>query len=118
MGTLAGSAHRARVTPRPAPTQKPGLSGLNRRCAACGGPLGFAYENDRTVPTLEAVVGLTLQIRRGVNAACARDHRPYRPAVEGRLALPHPEFGLGVFCSKVATDSTAKLPPIPDESGH
>ena len=23
-----------------------------------------------------------------------------------------------VFCSKVATDSTAKLPPIPDESGH
>ena len=28
------------------------------------------------------------------------------------------EAGDCVFCSKVATDSTAKLPPIPDESGH
>ena len=30
----------------------------------------------------------------------------------------HPSGQACVFCSKVATDSTAKLPPIPDESGH
>lgn len=87
----------ARITPRPAPTQQQVLSCLNRHCPACGGRLWFAYENYRTVTTLEAVVGLTLQVRRCVNPVCALYHRAYRPEVEGRLALPRHEFGLDVI---------------------
>ena len=42
----------------------------------------------------------------------------YHPEVLVELDdYPH-SVALCVFCSKVATDSTAKLPPIPDESGH
>jgi hypothetical protein len=46
---------------------------------------------------LDAVVAVTLQVRRCVNPACALYHRPYRPELEGRLALPHHEFGLDVI---------------------
>ena len=88
----------ARITPRPPPTQALALSCLNQRCPAWGGgPLWFAYENDRTVTTLEAVVAVTLQIRRCVNPVCGFYHRPYRPELEGLLALPHHEFGLDVI---------------------
>ncbi len=54
----------ARITPRPPPTQAVVLSCLNRRCPVCGGPLWFAYDNARTVTTLEVVLGVTLQVRR------------------------------------------------------
>ena len=47
--------------------------------------------------SLEAVLAVTLQVRRCVNPACAFYHRPYRPEEEGRLALPHHEFGLEVM---------------------
>ncbi len=87
----------ARMTPRPPPTQTRVLTCLNQRCPACGGPLWFAYENERTVTSLEAVLAVTLQVRRCVNPACAFYHRPYRPEEEGRLALPHHEFGLDVI---------------------
>ena len=87
----------ARVTPRPPPTLTLVFSCLHRRCPACEGPLWFAYENFRKITTLDAVIGLTLQIRRCVNPACEFYHRPYRPESEGRLALPHHEFGLDVI---------------------
>ena len=87
----------ARVTPRPPPTQTLVLSCLNQRCPGCEGPLWFAYENFRKITTLDAVLGLTLQIRRCVNPTCEFYHRPYRPESEGRLALPHYEFGLDVI---------------------
>src|SRR5512144_2025466 len=87
----------ARTTPRPPPTQTLVLSCLNHRCPVCEGPLWFAYENVRKVTTLDAVLGLTLQIRRCVNPACECYHQPYRPESEGRLALPHHEFGLDVI---------------------
>lgn len=87
----------ARITPRPPPTQTLVLSCLNQRCPGCEGPLWFAYENFRKITTLDAVLGLTLQIRRCVNPACEFYHRPYRPESEGRLALPHHEFGLDVI---------------------
>ena len=87
----------ARITPRPPPTQAVVLSCLNRCCPVCGGPLWFAYDNARTVTTLEVVLAVTLQVRRCVNPACAFYHRPYRPELEGRLALPHHEFGLDVI---------------------
>jgi hypothetical protein len=70
---------------------------LNQRCPGCEGPLWFAYENFRKITTLDTVLGLTLQIRRCVNPACECYHQPYRPESEGRLALPHHEFGLDVI---------------------
>ena len=87
----------ARITPRPPPTQAVVLSCLNRCCPVCGGPLWFAYDNARTVTTLEVVLAVTLQVRRCVNPKCVFYHRPYRPELEGRLALPHHEFGLDVI---------------------
>ena len=56
-----------------------------------------AYHNYRTITTLEAVLGLTLQIRRCLNQACPHVHHPHRPEQEGRLALPKHEFGLDVI---------------------
>jgi hypothetical protein len=56
-----------------------------------------AYHNYRTLTTLEAVLRLTLQIRRCLNATCQRFRQPYRPEAEGRLALPKHEFGLDVI---------------------
>ena len=38
-----------------------------------------AYHNYRTLTTLEAVVRLTLQIRRCLNARCPQFRKPYRP---------------------------------------
>jgi len=46
-----------------------------------------AYENFRKITTLDAVIGVTLQVRRCVTPACEWYHRPYRPESEGRLAL-------------------------------
>jgi hypothetical protein len=56
-----------------------------------------AYHNYRTITTLETVLRLTLQIRRCLNPACPQVRKPYRPEVEGRLALPKHEFGLDVI---------------------
>ena len=56
-----------------------------------------AYHNYRTITTLEAVVRLTLQIRRCLNLTCPQVRKPYRPEAEGRLALPKHEFGLDVL---------------------
>src|SRR6266571_8116734 len=58
---------------------------------------GAAYHNYRTITTLEAVLGLTLQIRRCLNQACPHVHHPHRPEQEGRLALPKHECGLDVI---------------------
>ena len=87
----------ARITPRPPPTQTLVLSCLNQRCPVYEGPLWFAYENARKITTLDAVIGVTLQVRRCVNPACAYYHQPYRLEQEGRIALPHHEFGLDVI---------------------
>jgi hypothetical protein len=56
-----------------------------------------AYHNYRTITTLEAILRLTLQIRRCLNPACPQVRKPYRPKAEGRLALPQHEFGLDVL---------------------
>ena len=47
--------------------------------------------------TLAGLVRLHLRIRRCPNGDCAAYHKPYRPEAEGRLALPHHEFGLDVI---------------------
>ncbi|MGZ3415851.1 MAG: ISNCY family transposase [Isosphaeraceae bacterium] len=70
---------------------------LTPQCPVCGKTRWFAYENYRKITTLDAVIEVTLQVRRCVNPTCAHYHRPYRPEEEGRLALPHHEFGLEVI---------------------
>src|SRR5437867_1236329 len=87
----------ARITPRPVPTEMQTLKPLLRYCPTCGETLWAAYHNYRTITTLDAVLGLTLQIRRCLNQACPHLHQPHRPEQEGRLALPKHEFGLDVI---------------------
>jgi hypothetical protein len=72
-----------------------------------------AYHNYRTLTTLEAVLRLTLQIRRCLNANCAQFRKPYRPEAEGRLALPKHEFGLDVIAF-VGTRRYAQHRSIPE----
>jgi hypothetical protein len=65
-------------------------------CPACGEPLFLDYYNQRTVSTLDDVLRLRLGIRRCHQPLCPRFHKPFRPEAEGRIALPHHEFGLDV----------------------
>src|ERR1051326_6957157 len=87
----------ARLTPRPVPTATQLLQPLQRSCPTCGETMWAAYHNYRTITTLEAVLALTLQIRRCLNRGCPHFRQPYRPELEGRLALPKHEFGLDVI---------------------
>jgi hypothetical protein len=70
---------------------------VTTHCPACGHALWAAYDNYRTVTTLDSVLRLTLRIRRCPNPACPRFHAPYRPEAEPHFALPHHEFGLDVL---------------------
>jgi hypothetical protein len=60
----------ARTTPRPSPTHTQTLQTIVRQCPCCGEPMWAAYHNYRTITTLEAIMRLTLQIRRCLNPAC------------------------------------------------
>src|SRR5262244_4540424 len=86
-----------RPTPRPPPTLTQTLQPIVHHCPCCGERMWAAYHNYRTITTLEAIVRLTLQIRRCLNPACPQVRKPYRPEAEGRLALPTHEFGLDVI---------------------
>jgi hypothetical protein len=68
-----------------------------RECAHCGELMWADYAARRTVATLEGLVRLVLTVRRCRHEGCPAYHRPYRPEAEGRLALPHHEFGLDVI---------------------
>src|SRR5215468_10642864 len=87
----------ARTTPRPVPTETQILKPLLRHCPTCGETMWAAYHHYRTITTLTAVLGLTLQSRRCLNTACPQCRQPYRPEEEGPLALPKHEFGLDVM---------------------
>src|SRR5437016_5691376 len=87
----------ARTCCRPCPTHALTLAPVLSACPACAGPMRIDYHNGRTLTTLDGVTRLTLQIRRCHNAVCARYRRPYRPEAEGRLTLPHHEFGLDII---------------------
>ena len=82
---------------RPRPTQAKTLTPVATHCPECGHRLWADYSNFRTVTTLDAVIRLTLHIRRCPNPAARRYHRPYRPEAEPHFALPHHEFGLDVL---------------------
>src|SRR5262249_60938479 len=85
------------TTAAPVLTDIQRLKPLLLHCPACGETLSAAYHNYRTITTLTAVLGLTLQIRRCLNTACPQCRQPYRPEEEGHLALPKHEFGLDVI---------------------
>jgi hypothetical protein len=103
----------ARTTPRPTPTVTQTLLPMARHCPCCDTTMWAAYHNARTLTTLEAVLRLTLQIRRCLNAHCPQFRKPYRPEAEGRLALPKHEFGLDVIAF-VGTRRYAQHRSIPE----
>jgi len=55
------------------------------------------YTSSRKVAMLGCLVRLKGSIRRCENPACGRYHHPYHPEEEGRLVLPHYEYGLDVL---------------------
>jgi hypothetical protein len=66
-------------------------------CRECGQRLRLEYSSWRKVATLEGLVRLKVSIGRCTNPACPRYHVPTHPLEEGRLALPHYEYGLDVL---------------------
>ncbi len=87
----------ARRTRRPAPTQHLTLPPAQYHCWECHRPLWTVFHTHRTVTTLDAVLHLTLPVRRCQTPTCPRFRQSLRPEAEGRLALPHGEFGLDVI---------------------
>src|SRR5262245_60219882 len=87
----------ARRTCRPQPTKTVTLPTLTTRCVACGHSTPADYRRHRTLTTLSGVILLQLQVRRCQQPTCPQFLRPVHPEQEGRLALPHHEFGLDVI---------------------
>jgi transposase-like protein len=87
----------ARRACRPEPTLVQDLQPLRSNCPACGQRMWIDYTNRRTLATLAGLTRLYLTIRRCHHRDCDAFLRPYRPEAEGRLALPHHEFGLDVI---------------------
>jgi hypothetical protein len=89
----------ARTRRRPRPNRAQTLTPVAEHCPECQHTLWAAYDNFRTVTTLDAVLRLTLHIRRCPNPLCPRFRKPYRPEAEPHFALPHHEFGLDVLAT-------------------
>src|SRR5262245_31237534 len=87
----------ARKTRRPTATSTEKLEVQTSTCPCCGGKLTIDYYNHRTVTTMKGVARFRLQVRRCHDYACELYRQPFRPEAEGRLALPHHEFGLDVL---------------------
>jgi hypothetical protein len=102
----------ARTTPRPPPPLTQTLQPIVRHCPCCGDPMWAAYHNYRTITTLEAIMRLTLQIRRCLHSACPQGRQPSRPEAEGRLALPKHACGLDVLTC-IGTQRSAHHHSVP-----
>lgn len=81
---------------RPEPSLTQDHSPLRTDCPHCGELTWADYTNRRTVATLDGLTRLNLTVRRCHNPECPAHLRPYRPEAEGKVALPHHEFGLDV----------------------
>jgi hypothetical protein len=92
-----GGWEMGRRASRPAATHEQVLSPLREECRACGQRLWVAYHEHRTVVRLDGLWRLTNRVRRCVNDACTRYHRPVVPEEAGAWALPQGEFGLDVI---------------------
>src|SRR5436189_3793926 len=89
----------ARTTPRPSPTLTQTLQPLMRQCPCCGEPMWAAYHNYRTITTLEAIMRLTLQIRRCLNPE-GEPHDGLQDRKSTRLNSSHRCISYAVFCLK------------------
>jgi hypothetical protein len=107
----------ARTTARPTPTATQTLYPQSRHCPTCGETIGAAYHNYRTMTTLDAVLRLTLPMRRCLNCPCPQLQRPYRPEAEGRFALPKHECGLDVI-AWIGTLRSAQHRSLPEIHQH
>jgi PAS domain-containing protein len=87
----------ARRTRRPAPTAEHTLTPAATACVACGCHLYCDYATARTITSLAGVARYTLRVRRCRHRPCDLYAVPIHPEAEGRLALPHHEFGLDVI---------------------
>src|SRR5262245_32588074 len=87
----------ARTAARPDPAITTDLFPRRVNCPHCGTRMRADSTNRRTVATRVGLTRLRLLIRRCHNTRCTAHRRPDRPQAEGRLALPHPEFGLDVI---------------------
>src|SRR5450432_1667485 len=85
-----------RTRPRPRAKHTLNLTPLITHCPECGRKLWAAYDDFRTITTLDGVVRLILHVRRCPNPSCPRFHQSYRPETEPHFALPHHEFGLDI----------------------
>jgi hypothetical protein len=88
-----------RRTARPLPDRTLELANHTKSCPSCGGPLWAAAKPSRSITTLDGIVRLHLQLRSCRNPDCRRRGVCLRPHQEGRLALPHHEFGLDVIAA-------------------
>jgi hypothetical protein len=96
-GFMKGGFPVARRTPRPRPTRSQTLTPVTVACPHCQRSTRADYTNFRTLTRLDGVWRFALRVRRCHNPDCPLHLRPFRPEAEGRLALPHREFGLDVI---------------------
>lgn len=87
----------ARTTSRPKASGEKTFRTRRKQCPSCRKTMWSAYVSRRTVTTLQGVDRIVLHVRRCRNPSCARYHKPFRPEMEGRIALPQHEFGLDVI---------------------
>lgn len=80
-----------------------------RKCPVCHRPMWAAYNNRRTLMTLQGTLPLRLKIYRCMNENCQRYHQLYRPELEGRYAVPNCQFGLDVI---LAVGEMARKSPV------
>ena len=77
-----------RTLARPQPNRERVIVPARRLCPACGEVMRIRYENRRTLVMLSGSMRLRLKICRCEREGCARHRVPYRPEVEGAIALP------------------------------
>lgn len=84
-------------------------------CAACGHAMRMSDTTWRKVATLDALVRLKVSVARCENRDGGRYHRATHPLEEGRVALPHDEYGLDVlaFIGAQRDQASASAPQIP-----
>lgn len=107
----------ARRNVRPTPSEEETLEPVRTACPACGRTMWADYSNHRTLVTLHGLKRLHLRIRRCPHAECTRYHRPYRPEVEGGLALPSHEIGLDVI-ARIGSLRYAEHQSVPEIHRH
>lgn len=88
----------ARNHSRSCATEQVNLAPCQVFCWECGERMWVCYHNRRTITFLDRSVLFTLSVRSCRNPVCPAYKKPYRPELEGALALPQCEFGLDLVC--------------------